>query len=88
MSEPRFTKGEWIARVNNLSGVHCALVYLSDKGGFDISGAPDCIANAHLIAAAPEMYVMLNFLVLSDNILEQSAVEDVSSLLEKARGEL
>lgn len=55
MIEAKFTKGKWKARVDD-SAVKTALIYLDNKGGFDISGAPDCIANAYLIAEAPEMY--------------------------------
>lgn len=44
-------------------------------------------ANAHLIAAAPEMYVMLETLV-KENHIDQPVVDDVVlELLAKARGE-
>lgn len=56
--EAKFTQGEWKAKTDS-NGINTALVYLSDKGGFDLSGSPDCIANAHLISAAPEMYEFL-----------------------------
>lgn len=64
MSEAKFTKGPWRSRTGNYGGLKTAIVYLSDKGGFDISGCPDCVDNAHLIAAAPEMYEMLGTALL------------------------
>lgn len=52
MSEAKFTKGEWLAKAENYGGMKTGIIYIKG-GGFDISGAPDAIANAHLIAAAP-----------------------------------
>ena len=51
----KFTKGEWVARVDSESP-QVALIRLGNGGGFDLSRSPDCIANAYLIAVAPEMY--------------------------------
>lgn len=89
MSKEKFTKGNWVAKTANGSIKH-AVVYLSDKGGFDISNAPDCIANAHLIASSPEMYEMLNIFV---QLVEGDRSEDflykfneVKEILAKARG--
>ena len=48
----------------------------------DISGE-----NAHLIAAAPEMYAMLKFLVENDSINDHSIDKEVLTLLAKARGD-
>lgn len=88
MSEVKFTKGRWEAKVDESCGIDVALIYLGNKGGFDLSGAPDCIANANLIAAAPEMYEMLDS--LSDYSTFQGVpawVHDIKLLLAKARGE-
>ncbi len=56
--------------------------------GYDDDGEAE--ANAHLIAAAPELYGMLataaNILAGDDAISEVSA-DDIKSLLSKARGE-
>ena len=68
-NETKFTKGEWEAVVDD-SLEKTAIIYLSNKGGINISGAPDCIANAHLIKTAPKLYGMLDEFV--------SAVEDDS----------
>ena len=77
----KFTKGPWEARTGNLSGVPFALVYV-DGGGFDLSGAPDAIANAHLIACAPDMYRFL------DDIANGRGTDyPIEQLLSKARGE-
>lgn len=84
MSEAKFTKGDW--KVNSLV----------NGRGFDISFNDDgeCIAeiihiesDAHLIAAAPEMYAMLDMLVDNDGINDCSIDREVESLLAKARGE-
>lgn len=48
---------------------------------------PDDAANANLIAAAPEMYAMLQFLADNDSINDSSIDKEVLALLAKARGE-
>ena len=58
MSQTKFTSGEWLAKTTGVDGIKFGLVYI-EGGGFDVSGAPDCEANAHLIAAAPDMYAAL-----------------------------
>ena len=60
MSKAKFTKGEWRASTCSAGGLNTALVYLGSEGGFDLSGAPDCIPNAHLIAAVPDMLILLS----------------------------
>lgn len=83
MSDTKFTKGEWYAHPN---GVGC--------GGIAIVNTPDgCvipkvedIANRDLIAAAPEMYGLLDSIV--DGALDESDNREVRALLAKARGEL
>lgn len=81
MSEAKFTKGEW--KVNSLV----------NGRGFDISFNDDgeCIAeiihiesDAHLIAAAPEMYRMLDAIATLRMLPTE---EKLSDLLAKARGE-
>lgn len=90
MSETKFTKGEWVARTEKFGGMQIGLVYV-DGGGFDISDAPDAVANAHLIAAAPEMYAMLEMAI---SLMDGDSIEDftyqyreILELLAKARGE-
>lgn len=45
------------------------------------------LANAHLIAAAPEMYEYLSHMVEREVISDPSIEREVKSLLAKARGE-
>lgn len=92
MNEAKFTKGEWVIEV----GCSQAFVTTDNKfiheGNVDISLGyrEERIANAHLIAAAPEMYEMLDKL---GEYLEVSGPTgfnlsvDIKCLLEKARGE-
>ncbi|MBX2848943.1 MAG: hypothetical protein KTR16_11525 [Acidiferrobacterales bacterium] len=75
MSEAKFTKGEWVASEGVGGG---AIVYIPN-GGFDISGIPDAIFNAHLIAAAPEMYEFIE--------THMGGYPEAEDLLAKARGE-
>ena len=95
----KFTEGEWEAKTETFFGLQYAKVYIK-RGGFDVSGAPDACANAHLIAAAPDMYKQLKeiqcFLIacsegtMSRNNMENLAEElldNTSKLLAKARGE-
>jgi hypothetical protein len=87
MSKPKFTKGKW-----EISGK--TFVYaLNEKGvnqfsllvdGFGKNGAEieELSANAHLIAAAPEMYKFL------DDLANGRGIDyPIEKLLAKARGE-
>ena len=85
MSEAKFTKGPWIAQTHGGEVKH-AVIYLNG-GGFDISRCPDSVANAHLIAAAPEMYFLLEKLRAHYNFSEYCEKE-IDDTLAKARGEL
>ena len=85
MSETKFTKGEWSCRTGS-EPMPFAVVYLSNEGGFDISDAPDCQANANLIACAPEMYAMLESMHNSGG-LGFGVHAKIEALLAKARGE-
>ena len=91
--ETKFTKGEWIIKNNFQVGYN---VNFGD-GFFTIA---DCQvfsegkANAHLIAAAPEMYEMLESLVekIEEVIVGEGHYfndegEKIKNLLAKARGE-
>lgn len=92
MSETEFTKGPWVAKMNAAYFDICA-PYAQLNSGLDervcIGVMPDQEANAHLIAAAPEMYEML------EKIHEGIAgvgeygefYYDAKDLLAKARGE-
>lgn len=73
MSEPKFTKGEWSYKHTPTYGV-CSESTHNHRIVADIDGS-ECrlasinvdddedIANAHLIASAPDMYKMINELI-------------------------
>ncbi|MGB1281005.1 MAG: hypothetical protein ACPG5V_13675 [Vibrio cyclitrophicus] len=93
MSEAKFTKGEWIVDYDNCdygSGewyiVGNARVEFSYRATSEEK--EEAKANAHLIAAAPEMYSELDEL---SGIIRRMGVESASDridqLLKKARGE-
>ncbi len=78
-----FTKGEWQA--------DCDVVYVTngytiadcDFGGLE--RLQECNANAHLIAAAPDMYAMLEGLLHDGMDCEE--YDKIDNILKKARGE-
>jgi hypothetical protein len=89
MSETKFTKGDWVQR-------YCNLVKIGE-----VEWEFDSCADASLVAAAPEMYAMLE-LDLADLVYELKYCEPVyehqieklkakinqkTKLLAKARGE-
>ena len=79
MSEAKFTKGEWVVQFGDM-------VFSSDGVNNEQVAAVcnDDNNDAHLIAAAPEMYAML------ENIHKNCRLpleRDLVNLLEKARGE-
>ena len=87
MSETKFTKGEWFAIVDD----ECCFIDTYKKGliaDLEKSDAPcdEAEANAHLIAAAPDMYAMLEYL-REDYGLLTDVGKDIDKLLAKARGE-
>ena len=98
MSEAKFTKGEWI--IGKTEDDYKALsIDIECSGGLmelaSISGIDDCRyeceeskANAHLIAAAPEMYSMLNSIAISMECEHGVDTDAIFELLAKARGDL
>lgn len=93
----KFTKSEWNIKTTGhyYNGErqykHEVLV-----DGIGVACFEDSTANAHLIAAAPEMYHMLNRVIQAqkdaDNEIEHSDLlhflyDDIEKLLAKARGE-
>lgn len=90
MSETKFTKGEWhVQDYNEIDGT-----IRVNQGNIVITYAnhtEESEANAHLIAAAPEMYAMLEGLLKNllkgeeCDVFEKDA--SIESLLAKARGE-
>jgi hypothetical protein len=92
MSNEKFTKGEWVIEEVEEAGFRntnslCLCVVTRD---FDVISPVLGIRNnhdAHLIAAAPEMYALLKFLVENDSINDHSIDKEVLTLLTKARGD-
>lgn len=87
MLEEKFTKGEW--RVTHFANGQMRIFrYGRDYKEPDIAityGEND-VANAHLIAAAPEMYNFLDDL-LRNHDLGVDMDDEIEKLLAKARGE-
>ena len=93
MSETRFTKGPWHVHNNDVFleivseegqiANTCASGHYFDNG--DCVNGVTAVANSHLIAAAPEMYAMLEN--LSDCDENQMHRLEINKLLAKARGE-
>jgi hypothetical protein len=83
MNEAKFTRGEWEVYTRGL-GEFKEIDILVPKGGFSITHMPDAEANAHLIAAAPYMYHMLEQLKNGEGL---SPGDTIERLLAKARGE-
>lgn len=87
MSEAKFTKEEWRVIDDRNFGPSYG-VYIGRDGGFKFHHEmANAKANAHLIAAAPEMYEMLASL-REDYGLLSAVGKDIDMLLAKARGEV
>lgn len=86
MSEPKFTKGPWrVFASDEIFSDEGQVAYMSD----DLP-VPDTVANAHLIAAAPDIYAALDALVLcinSGSTVTYGCLNDAKRALSRARGE-
>jgi hypothetical protein len=86
--DAKFTKGEWVISVRSDE--------VSIEANHEPNGAHDLICesvdnwpNAHLIAAAPEMYDLLESLDVYDgSTASVNLQKKIDNLLAKARGEL
>lgn len=100
MSEAKFTKGPWTMNLEGWRGMsscmaaidadtHGCLAEVVVKMEDDLMYRSDLLANAHLIAAAPEMYGLLEKLVNPDNCKKDIVhiIGSAENLLAKARGE-
>ena len=100
MSNTKFTKGPWFVEqmedVNSVYDVHYNLPASEYSVASIVINIPDAEANAHLIAAAPDMYTMIGDLAdMVDKLNEgfntdHKAIElstRAEMLLKKARGE-
>lgn len=87
MKETKFTKGEWQVSGDGLNvnsgGCRVARAY----SGSNIAYVQPARANAHLIAAAPEMYKLLEDYLMKCNFVYGENYDEVEELLKKARGE-
>jgi hypothetical protein len=96
MKMEKFTQGEWVSteigvcvRIESNDQSDGMLTPVARMEKYDFPSEHK--ANAALIAAAPEMYAMLN--EISDGLLEAGGfgncklAKEIESLLEKARGE-
>lgn len=106
MSDPKFTKEEWEVANGLLVGDQVLFVHAYPKQVIcrltkQVDTTPltdEDVANAHLIAAAPEMYALLDGLVeyLDEITLSYSYdmderdkhISNINQLLTKARGEV
>lgn len=95
MSNEKFTPGEWEIEEHELSVKNCEMFGFRIKtdskiicaaNSNELKNKPEMQANAHLIAAAPEMYRLLEQLhgTLERVPILQSEIENV---LKKAGGE-
>ena len=86
----KFTKGEWVVER------HVGAVYVSSERGDVIAKKSteyankgfvnEVEANAHLIAAAPEMYELLSCILERFEPYDEASIE-IKKVLAKARGE-
>lgn len=88
MSKAKFTKGEWSVYGDwaiKRKGTTEILASFEERGFNNQEG----FANAHLIAAAPEMYDLLERLTSYDNCKKDiiHLLGEADNLLAKARGE-
>ena len=95
MTQSKFTRGEWGLEACRLTG---ALMVTPEEGMHTHDSICLCFgnkANAHLIAAAPEMYEMLDSMSAfrdsysGDELIQYflDNPDDIERLLAKARGE-
>ena len=85
MSEAKFTKGEWEVEEGKVvvcNGFKVSYAY----SGSNIPLTSEINANAHIIAAAPEMYKLL-IRIQQEGGLSVARHRSISKLLAKARGE-
>jgi len=86
MSDKKFTKGEWVIKE---AIAHKNQIKIKDKKGKQgkIIGNIRTREDAHLIAAAPDMYDMLHSIENDANQIPPFLWDKIQSVLAKARGE-
>ncbi len=98
-----FTKGNWFVHEDSVGSIDITTDHYQNylsigvcTDGDDCANNPEALANAHLIAAAPEMYELLdnirilcewghNEIDLADEMLMK--LDEIKDQLKKARGE-
>lgn len=96
MSEPKFTPGPW--KISEYRNGHSMIIEGSDEWDVAEVGYPNRDPNAHLIAAAPDLYKALEqlepyldaIICYASTVLEHKPngfVLDAQAALRKARGE-
>lgn len=85
MSEDKFTKGPWY-RANYSARAAQTGKFIAHADNNSVDDA-ERKANAELIAAAPEMYEMLESIAVSVECFHGVDTDSIFKLLAKARGE-
>ena len=75
MNNTKFTKGPWLVNIQGVDSFQSIAVMVKG-GGFEVTNMPDAKDNAHLIAAAPDMYAMIES--LSDEL--NMAIDEVNTM--------
>ena len=87
--DTKFTKGEWKVETQFQLDINGGFI-TTQMSGDKFAPVSEREANAHLIAAAPDMYKMLETIVDSIAKTDIGSIEDmiaIELLLKKARGE-
>lgn len=94
MSETKFSKGPWsVAPVDLRDGRYWSVCTVPDAEAIDIHEEDNGHANAHLIAAAPDLYAALSQIVdsvartASGEVCQTSDFTAARAALSRARGE-
>lgn len=92
--ETKFTPGSWYVRAGRRAFTVAAPPTRLAGGGVarisiaaDSGRAPEGLANAHLISAAPDLYEALKDALLSFEAFDPFPREKIIAALKKARGE-
>lgn len=92
MNEPKFTRGEWRIRGDEIGIADSSdtqsygmMNFICHVDTYDF-GKEQSEANAHLIAAAPEMYELLEY-IKQYHCCDSDLCNSIIELLAKARGE-
>jgi hypothetical protein len=81
MPDTKWTPGPWEAKRGNAGAQHPLFVWSDDRDGFRPWTDPD----AHLIAAAPDLYAALELLLSVST--DHNHIDQARAALAKARGE-